>query len=175
MKKIIPIILSLAFCFSLAACGGNNTTSSMMESGNTSDMLTSSKNESTSSNSILDASGVSSTSSDNTILKDGKYTAEGDSYDEDGYKPYVELTVKNGKITEIDCDAIDKEGDFKKESDDMEDWADKIMLFEKEVVAKGLEKITFNKDGTATGIDGMDLNVGEYGDLIKEAMDKAKK
>ena len=46
MKKIIPIILSLAFCFSLAACGGNNTTSSMMESGNTSDMLTSSKNES---------------------------------------------------------------------------------------------------------------------------------
>lgn len=176
MKKIILGLLTLTLSFCLAACGGNGTTSSMNSSTGSdasSGMITSSDNSSSGqASSTEDSSG---TNGENTVLKDGKYTAEGKNYDDEGYKPYVELTVKNGKITEIDCDAIDKDGDFKKDEDDMKSWVDKIMLFEKEVVAKGLEKIKFNDDGTVTGIDGMDLNVGEYSKLIEEAINKAKK
>ena len=48
-------------------------------------------------------------------------------------------------------------------------------MFEDEVEVKGLDKVNINEDGSVSGINGMDLNVGEYAKLLKEAMDKAKK
>ena len=43
------------------------------------------------------------------------------------------------------------------------------------MVAKGFEALDIASDGTVNGIEGFDLNLGEYTPLINEAIDKAKK
>ena len=108
-------------------------------------------------------------------LRDGEYTATSDTYDSDGYKARVKVKVENGKISEVDCDAVDKDGNEKSDNDAHNDWDDKIELFEDAVVMRGLDNLRFADDGTVTGINGMDLNVGEYRKLLTEALAKANK
>lgn len=48
-------------------------------------------------------------------LKDGKYKAEASDFDERGWKPFVELDVKEGKITAVTFDYINKDGKLKTE------------------------------------------------------------
>jgi len=188
MKKLTLLLVCLALVFSLAGCmGSNNETNGSTPSATTSSKENTSEgivdNESSTDNNTTDGSNTSDTGSDNSAtngtetgdLKDGKYTAEADTYDDEGYKPFVELTVKNGKVSEIDLDAVNSKGDYKKDSNAASDWIDKMMLFEKEIVVKGLEAIDFNEDGTVDGIEGFDLNVGDYTKLINEAISKAKK
>ncbi len=50
-----------------------------------------------------------------TALKDGKYKAEASDFDERGWKPFVEADVKDGKITTVTFDYINKDGKFKSE------------------------------------------------------------
>lgn len=176
MKRILFCISVFALVFSLTACnaGKGNTASDMVDSAASGVGSIASKVESSASD-VLNGDTLNSGNSDTGALKDGKYTAEGKEYDEEGYRPYVEIEVKNGKITDVDCDAVNEKGDFKKDNDTYDDWEDKIEMFEDEVEVKGLDKITVNSDGSVSGINGMDLNVGEYSKLLKEAIDKAKK
>lgn len=181
MKRILFCVSVFILVFSLAACnsgngnnGNNNTTSDMINSAASGVGSIASKVESAMSG-MTDGSTTGSKDADTGALKDGKYTAEGSDYDDDGYKAYVEIEVENGKITEIDCDAVNEKGDFKKDDDTFDSWEDKIEMFEDEVELKGLDKITVNDDGTVSGINGMDLKVDEYAKLLKEAIDKAKK
>lgn len=52
-------------------------------------------------------------------VKDGKYRAEFDSYDEYGYKDFVEITFLNGEVTEVTMDAVKQEdGSLKSQSDE---------------------------------------------------------
>lgn len=180
MKRLLICLSVFALAFSFTACnrGSGNTASDKMDSAMSgaesvvskvgsavSDMMNGDTTESDTANS----------GSSNGALKDGKYTAEGKTYGEDGFRPYVEIEVENGKITEVDCDAVNEKGDFKKDDDAHDSWEDKIEMFEDEVELKGLDKISVNSDGTVSGIDGMDLNVSEYAKLLKEAIDKARK
>ena len=172
MKKLFLAFLSLALCFSFAACSsGEETTGSKTDETSS---MTSSKTEIMPSESSNESSSMNEPSESDTALKDGTYKAEGEDYSEDGYKPTVTLTVSNGKISDIDLDAVNKKGERKKDSD-QDDWIDKIVIFEKEMVAKGLEALDIASDGTVNGIEGFDLNLGEYTPLINEAIDKAKK
>ena len=41
--------------------------------------------------------------------RDGSYRAEAADFDQSGWKDYVQLTVSDGKVTEIEYDAISKE------------------------------------------------------------------
>ncbi len=180
MKRILFCISAFALMFSLTACsGGNNgnTTSDMMDSAASgAESVVSNVGSAVSDMLGSDTTGSDSQNSDTAgALKDGKYTAEGKDYDDEGYRSYVEIEVENGRITEIDCDAVNEKGDFKKDNDTYDSWEDKIEMFEEEVEVKGLDKVTVNDDGSVSGINGMDLNVGEYAKLIKEAMDKARK
>lgn len=173
MKKLFLAFLSICLCFSFTACmSGEETTGSKTDETSS---MTSSKTEIIPSESSKEASAAdeSSVMSD-TALKDGTYKAEGKDYSEDGYKPTVTLTVSDGKISDIDLDAVNEKGEHKKDSD-QDDWIDKIVIFEKEMVAKGLEALDIATDGTVNGIEGFDLNLGEYTPLINEAIDKAKK
>ena len=53
-----------------------------------------------------------------TLIKDGTYRAEFDSFDESGYKDFVELTFKDGNVTEVTMDAVSEtDGSLKSESD----------------------------------------------------------
>ncbi len=54
---------------------------------------------------------------DFTIL-DGTYRAEFDTFDANGYKDYVEITFKDGMVTEIDADAVSEaDGSLKSASE----------------------------------------------------------
>ena len=52
-----------------------------------------------------------------TAVSDGVYRAEYDSYDESGYKDFVEITFKDGMVTEVTMDAVSEaDGSLKSES-----------------------------------------------------------
>ena len=51
--------------------------------------------------------------------RDGSYRAEAADFDQSGWKDYVQLTVSDGKVTEIEYDAINKE-DGRKKTEDLE-------------------------------------------------------
>lgn len=171
MKKLLLLCMSVTLILAFTACtsGGSNTASNAMDNA-------ASKTESIASDIGSNISDMTDGSSQSdTKLKDGKYTAEGKNYDEEGWRPYVEIEVENGKIDDIDLDAVNQKGDFKKDDDKFDSWEDKIERFEDEVKAKGIDSIKLNEDGTVSGIEGMDLDVKEYASLIKEAISKAKK
>ena len=137
---------------SLVACTNSNN-NDMTDSANNSTVSSENRDTGiTDNNSSGNNNSSNDTAENGEELKDGKYTAEANDYGEDGYKPFVELTVSNNT-----------------------DWIDKIGLFEKEMVAKGIADIEFNSDGTVNGIEGFDINIGEYTDLINEAVAKARK
>ncbi|MBC8546778.1 FMN-binding protein [Clostridiaceae bacterium NSJ-31] len=48
-------------------------------------------------------------------MKDGTYRAEYSSFDDHGWKDFVEVTVSSGKITAVDYDAVNEEGTRKSE------------------------------------------------------------
>ncbi len=55
----------------------------------------------------------------NTKVSDGTYRAEYDSYDDSGYKDFVEITFKDGLVTEVTMDAVSEaDGSLKSESDE---------------------------------------------------------
>lgn len=175
MKKFILPIIVFSLVFSLTACtGGSDTTESKKDDlKNDAQSMVSSVMSGV--ESVADGITGDTNVGDTGKLRDGEYVATSDTYDKDGYKARVKIEVENGKITEVDCDAVDKDGNEKSDNDSHNDWDDKIELFEDAVVMRGLDKLEFAEDGTVAGINGMDLNVGEYRKLITEAMNKAKK
>lgn len=53
------------------------------------------------------------------VIKDGKYRAEYDSFDDYGYKDFVEITFLNGEVTEVTMDAVSEaDGSMKSQSDE---------------------------------------------------------
>lgn len=175
MKKLIAITFAFLMVISLTACMGNDNTSKDDITSQSESVKDDTMNSSTNSdNSDMKYSSNDESNTANTGLRDGTYKAEGKEYDSEGYKPYVELTVKNGKISEIECDALDKDGKRKREDNNAADWLENMKIFESEVIARGLDNITIGEDGSVSDIEGLDFNVGEYGKLIKEAMNKAK-
>lgn len=51
--------------------------------------------------------------------QDGSYRAEAADYDKHGWKEFLDITVQNGKITDVDFDAL-YETDSRRKSEDME-------------------------------------------------------
>ena len=52
-------------------------------------------------------------------IKDGKYRAEFDSFDDYCYKDFVEITFLNGEVTEVTMDAVSEaDGSMKSQSDE---------------------------------------------------------
>jgi FMN-binding domain. len=49
--------------------------------------------------------------------KDGTYKAEYKDFDDHGYKPYIEVTIKDGKITEVNYDEKAEDGTNKSEDE----------------------------------------------------------
>ena len=53
-------------------------------------------------------------SAENAAYQDGTYHAEAKDFDEHGWKEYVNVTVADGKITEVEFDALSEEDGSKK-------------------------------------------------------------
>lgn len=118
--------------------------------------------------------------------KDGTYKVSAPNYDDSGYKATVEVTVKDGKVFAVDCNADAKDGSTKKAYSEsgnygmkkggaQYEWHEEIAFFEKHVVENGIASVGVNKDGKTDAITGCTIAVADYVDLINEALDKAKK
>ena len=176
MKKIILPILCFVFALSFAACttsGGDTTGSKVSDVKDDAQSMVSSVMSKV--DSMADGITGDTNVGDTGALRDGEYTATSDTYDSNGYKARVKIEVENGKVTEVDCEAVDKEGNEISDADGGDAWDNKMELFENAVVLRGLDNLEFAENGTVTGIDGMDLDVSEYKKLITEALNKAKK
>ena len=175
MKKLLALALACLVAVSLTACMNDTNTKPNDITSKTESIKDNVMSDTTSSDaSDLQNGTTSKTDTANTGLHDGTYKAEADTYDKEGYKPYVELTVKNGKVSEIECDALNKEGKRKREDNTAADWLENMKIFEQEVIARGLDNITIGEDGAVNDIEGLNLNIGEYGNLIREALNKAR-
>lgn len=135
-------------------------------------------------------SSMSSSAGSNTTAsvtyKDGEYKAAAANFDDSGYKATVRVTVKDGAVESVDCDAEIKDGGTKKALSEsgkygmkaggaQHEWHEEIALFEKWVAENGVDKVSTDKSGKTDAITGCTISVGDYVDLINEALDKAKK
>lgn len=157
VKSILCLALSAVMLFSFAACGKKNNNNTV-NSGSASAAVK---------------------------YKDGEYKASANTYDDQGYKSTVKVTVKDGVLYSVNCDAESKdEGTKKAHSEsgqyDMKvagakhDWHEEIALFEKYVVENGVDSIKIDNAGKTDTITGCTIAVSEYVTLIREALDKAK-
>ena len=104
MKKIIALALALGLSFSaLTGCGAKKeeATSPADTTQTQTEQPAETKEE---------AGGAA--------LADGTYKAEGDAFDDHGWKPIITLEVKDGKIVAVDYDEINEEGTLKETNED---------------------------------------------------------
>ena len=159
MKRIISVLaimLALTVMLNLSACGEKNKENS---SG---DM-----------------------NSSTATYKDGEYKASAAKFDSQGYKPYVNITVRDGKIYSIDCDAEHSDGGTKKDHSEsgrynmkeggaQYEWHEEIAIFEQYVTENGFENVILDTSGKTDAITGCTIAVSEYVELMKKALKKAK-
>lgn len=96
-----------------------------------------------------------------TEYKDGTYKAELSEY-QNGYKDYVELKIKDGKIENIVFDGLNKTGDYKTKDGDFNFESSKYT--EKLLESQTIEEV----------YDNTDENSGIFKMLVEAALEKAR-
>lgn len=126
-------------------------------------------------------------SSDAAKYKDGTFTAEGKA-DDKGWIATAEIVIKDGKITEVDLNANNKDGGkTKKEAvaageypmvaqgKAMAEWDVQIAVFEQAIIdEQAIPEYEF-KEGVADGVSGASIASQAYLEVAQKALDKAKK
>lgn len=119
-------------------------------------------------------------------LKDGTYKAESAEFDAStGYKDSVEVTVKDGKITEVNWDATHKDGGkTKKERSeageyDMKNnglkWHEQAAAMEAALIsAQDPAALVVTDEGKTDAVTGVSIHVSGFVALAAEALAKAK-
>lgn len=119
------------------------------------------------------------------MFKDGHYKAEQADYHQ-GYKYYVEITIKNGKISAVDWDAYKENSPLtkKKESEDGtyvmtetgKKWHEQAKIMQDALMAAGdPAKIKYNpEDGKTDAYAGVSVDVSAFVQLANQALDEAK-
>lgn len=116
---------------------------------------------------------------------EGSYYAEGDFDAESGWKPYVVLTVKDGKIATADWNfvnskggpdkkALDKAGKYgmKEKGKAQSEWYEQAAAAEKFLIDKqDPTAIVVNAEGKTDAITGVSIHVGDLATLSKKALD----
>ncbi len=117
--------------------------------------------------------------------QDGTYKAEAAAY-EQGYKYFVELTVKDGKITAVNWDAYEEDGDSTKKKDSQDGtyvmtetgkkWHEQAKIMEDALIQAGdPSKIVYNADdGKTDAYAGVSVDVSEFVKLATAALEEAR-
>ncbi|MFU0825644.1 FMN-binding protein [Clostridium sp.] len=74
-----------------------------------------SKEEAAKTNNTQNQTQTEETAKTESALKDGTYKAEAKDFDDKGWKPFVEVEIKDGKIATVNFDYTNKDGKFKSE------------------------------------------------------------
>lgn len=171
MKKVIALGLALGLSFStLTGCNTANNSESTDDT--TSQVEQQVENENTKTTSEDETSANDS----ETEYKDGTYTAEGDAFDEHGWKPIITVEVKDGKITSVDYDEVNEEGTSKETDEEyntnMKEHsgigpAEAFPQLEEELVEKQDVDAVDTVTGATSGSD-------NFKEMVKKALESAK-
>lgn len=153
MKKILSItltsILSLAL---LAGCGSTNKETKTPSDSN--------KDEKTT-----------------VAYKDGKYKAVYDKFDKHGWKAYVEIEIKDGKVSNVDFDYLNKDNKRKSEDKEYNEKMKPVSKTAPNEFCPKLEKDLVDKQEVdkVDTISGATISTENFRNLSKEALENAKK
>lgn len=102
---------------------------------------------------------------------------------EKGYIYELKMTVKDGKITEIDWDGQDEEGNSKKQlakdgvyvmTEDGLNWAEQSEALAKYVVDnQSIEGITTDENGKTDAVAGVSIAVTNFMEFVSDCMEQA--
>ena len=106
--------------------------------------------------------------------KDGKYRAEYDQVDKNGWKAFVELTVKDGKITEVDYDYLNEKEELKSENAEYNKKMKEIAGTNPETYLPALEEALVDKQDAAKidNITGATHSVDGFKEMVAKLVDE---
>lgn len=135
--------------------------------------------------SISALTGCSSKESDAVELKDGTYTKTAESADDNGFIYEMNMTVKDGKITELTYDAENEAGKSKKQMSldgeytmtaDGLTWAAQSEALAKYVMEhNSVKDLTVNDEGKTDVISGVSINIQGFLSFAEELLKEATK
>ncbi|MDL2248266.1 FMN-binding protein [Tyzzerella sp. OttesenSCG-928-J15] len=121
---------------------------------------------------------------------DGYYYSEAADFGSSGWKEYVEITIENGEITDINWDAIYKDDSIpirKKQYSKsglygmltvgaINEWYDQAIAAETFVLENGIDALTFTDDGAHTdAVSSCTISVNEFDELLRSCLAQAEK
>lgn len=117
------------------------------------------------------------------VFQDGTYEAKADGPDENGYTGQVSMTVQDGKITEVNWDCVDAEGNSKSVlsengeyvmTEDGLTWAEQSEALAKAVIEnQSLDFLTMDEQGKTDAVSGVSISIGEFVDLVGQCLVQA--
>lgn len=116
-------------------------------------------------------------------LKDGTYEAKADAPDNNGFTDVVTLTVKDGKITEINWDAVGADGSTKSVlsengeyvmTEDGLTWKEQAEALAKAVVEnQSLSFLNLDEQGKTDAVSGVSISIGGFRALAEKCLKEA--
>ena len=116
------------------------------------------------------------------VLQDGTYEAKGEA-DDSGFADQVTMTVKDGKITEVNWDSIGEDGSKKSVlsesgeyvmTEDGPTWAEQAKaLTEALVENQNLTFLTMDEQGKTDAVSGVSISVGGFAALAEQCLNEA--
>ena len=118
-------------------------------------------------------------------LNDGTYTKVADEADSNGYTYECTVVVEDGKITSVQYDGVDAEGNSKAQAsfdgeyvmtEDGLTWgAQAEALADFVVENQGLEKLTVNDEGKTDAVTGVSINIQGFIEYVEDCLQQASK
>ncbi|MGM0124425.1 hypothetical protein IGI37_001803 [Enterococcus sp. AZ194] len=167
MKKQLGIaVASIAALFLLGACSSDKSSSSE-----------SSQAASSSSVASTESSSTTASSAEAVNYKDGEYRAEAKEFDDKGWKEYVVVKIADGKITEAEFNAEDKDGKLKTEDADYKENMNKVNKTYPEKYMKELSDALVEKQKASDveAVTGATHSSSDFVALANEALSYAAK
>ena len=139
-----------------------------------------SSNNSNSGNANVEASGDGAETTG--AYTDGTYTKVADEAD-NGYTYEVTMVVEGGKITSIDWDAKDADGNTKKDAaingtyvmtEDGKNWAEQSEALSQYVIDnQSLDGLTTDAEGKTDAVAGVSISISTFIEFVQDCMDQA--
>lgn len=120
---------------------------------------------------------------DGAVFADGSYEAKAEAPDDNGFTEQVTMTVKNGKITEMNWDSISEDGTKKSDlakngeyvmTEDGLNWAEQSQALTDAVIEnQSLGFLTMDEQTKTDAVAGVSISVGSFENLARQCMEEA--
>jgi major membrane immunogen (membrane-anchored lipoprotein) len=121
--------------------------------------------------------------------KDGAYEASLSGFSDSGWKDIMELTIKNGKITAINWDAVyvDESIPIRKKqysksglygmlmANAVGEWYDQAIAAEQFVLENGIDALEVRPDGYTDAVTGCTIHVSDFDMLVRDCLAQARR